>query len=49
MVSLYDREENTVGKENAGYQHFLMFPWCFYQSRLFWRSDIEIQECVVKS
>ena len=29
-ISLYDRVENTVGKgENAGYQHFLLFPQCF--------------------
>ena len=29
-ISLFDREENTVGKgENAGYQHFLLFPHCF--------------------
>ena len=28
--SLCDRVENTVGKEeNAGYQHFLLFPHCF--------------------
>ena len=27
---LFDREENIVGKvENAGYQHFLLFPQCF--------------------
>ena len=26
-ISLFDRVENTVGKgENAGYQHFLLFP-----------------------
>ena len=26
-ISLLDRVENTVGKgENAGYQHFLLFP-----------------------
>ena len=26
------REENIVGKgENAGYQHFLLFPQCFHQ------------------
>ena len=25
-----EREENIVGKgENAGYQHFLLFPQCF--------------------
>ena len=29
-ISLYDRVENTVGKgENAGNQHFLLFPQCF--------------------
>ena len=28
--SLFDRVENTVEKgENAGYQHFLLFPKCF--------------------
>ena len=31
-ISLFDRVENTVGKgENAGYQHFLLFPLCFLQ------------------
>ena len=30
MISVFDREENIVGKgENAGYQHFLLFPQCF--------------------
>ena len=30
MISLLDRVENSVGKgENAGYQHFLLFPQCF--------------------
>ena len=30
MMSLSDRVENIVGKEeNAGYQHFLLFPQCF--------------------
>ena len=30
MISLLDRAENTVGKEeNAGYQHFLLFLQCF--------------------
>ena len=29
-ISLRDRVESTVGKEeNAGYQHFLLFPQCF--------------------
>ena len=32
-ISLFDRIENTVGKgENAGYQHFLLFPQCFPKS-----------------
>ena len=30
MIFLIDRVENIVGKgENAGYQHFLLFPHCF--------------------
>ena len=30
MISLNDREVNTVGKEeNAGYQHFLLYLQCF--------------------
>ena len=30
MISVFNRVENTVGKgENAGYQHFLLFPHCF--------------------
>ena len=30
MISLLDRVENSVGKEeNAGYQHFLLFLQCF--------------------
>ena len=29
-ISLCDRAENKVDKvENAGYQHFLLFPQCF--------------------
>ena len=36
VVSLCDREENTVGKEeNAGYQHFLLFPQCFFKAFFF--------------
>ena len=32
MISLSDRVENIVGKgENAGYQHFLLFPQCFFK------------------
>ena len=30
VISVLDRVENIVGKEeNAGYQHFLLFPQCF--------------------
>ena len=30
MLFVLDRVENIVGKgENAGYQHFLLFPQCF--------------------
>ena len=30
IISGFDRVENLVGKgENAGYQHFLLFPQCF--------------------
>ena len=39
MISLFDRLENTLGKgntvekgENAGNQHFLLFPQCFSKS-----------------
>ena len=33
MVSVYDRVENIMGKgENAGYQHFLLFPQCFQKA-----------------
>ena len=30
---VFERVENMVGKgENAGYQHFLLFPQCFQES-----------------
>ena len=30
VISVFDRVKNIVGKgENAGYQHFLIFPQCF--------------------
>ena len=29
-ISVFDKKENIVGKgENAGHQHFLLFPQCF--------------------
>ena len=31
MISVFNRVENLVGKgENAGYQHFFLFPQCFH-------------------
>ena len=33
MISVLDRQENIVGiGENAGYQHFLLFPQCFQKA-----------------
>ena len=33
MKFILERVENTVGKgENAGYQHFLLFPQCFQKA-----------------
>ena len=47
MISLYDREENTMGKEeNAGYHHFLLFP-VFFKTLFF--KVIKSLDCVVKS
>ena len=33
MIFVFDGIENIVGKgENAGYQHFLLFPRCFQKA-----------------
>ena len=33
MISVVERVENIVGKrENAGYQHFLLFQQCFQKA-----------------
>ena len=33
MIYVFDRAENIVEKgENAGYQHFLLFPQCFHKA-----------------
>ena len=33
LISLFDRVEKIVGEgENAGYQHFLLFPHCFQKA-----------------
>ena len=38
---LLERVENIVGKgENAGYQHFLLFPQCFQQDPYTGRSKL---------
>ena len=43
------RVENVVGKgENAGYQHFLLFPQCFQKASFFPRV-VESWDCVIKS
>ena len=35
------RVENIVGKgENAGYQHFLLFPQCFQKASSLWKSGL---------
>ena len=47
MIYLFDRAENIVGKgENAGYQHFLLFPQ--FSKGLFLRG-VKCRDCVVKS
>ena len=47
MVQFFwDRVENIVGKgENAGYQHFLLFPQCFQKSSF----PGKIRDCVKKT
>ena len=43
----YFRRENIVGKgENAGYQHFLLFPTMFSKSSYF--RVVRSQDCVIK-
>ena len=46
MIFIIDRFENIVRKgENAGFQHFLLFPQCF-QKALYFRV-VKSQNCVV--
>ena len=46
IISVFDGVENIVGKgENAGYQHFLLFPQCF-QKALY--RVVKSGDCVVK-
>ena len=47
MISVFDREENSVGKgENTCYQNFLLFP--VFSKAIFFRV-VESSDCVVKS
>ena len=46
MIYVFDRVENNVGRgENAGKQHFLLFPQCS-QKCVFLRV-VKSQDCVV--
>ena len=48
VIYVLDRVENIVGKaENAGYQHFLLFPQCF--QKLSFSESLKGRDCVVKS
>ena len=47
MISGFDRAENIVGKgENAGYQHFLLFPQCFQKASFL--GVYKSRDCMVK-
>ena len=44
---VFHRIENIAGKEeNAGYQHFLLFPQCFQKA--FFLQCVKSRLCVVK-
>ena len=48
MIPLSNEVENIVEKgENAGYQHFLLFPQCFKKASL--SGSFKNGDCVVKS
>ena len=48
MISVFDKVENIVGKgENAGYQHFLLFPQCFQKASSL--GVVKSRDCVVES
>ena len=45
IVSVFNRVENIVeNEENAGYQHFLLFPQSFQNPSSSW--SLEKQDCV---
>ena len=44
------RIENIVGKgENAGYQHFILFPQCFQKVSYKSAGWLKVRTCVLKS
>ena len=46
-ISVINRVEDTLGKgENAGFQHFLLFPECF--PKAFFFMVVKSRDCVVK-
>ena len=48
LIFVLGRVENIVRKgENAGYQHFLLFPQCFQKASFF--KVVKSPDCVVKS
>ena len=47
MIFVLDRIENVGKGENAGYQHFLLFP--LYFQKAFYSGSLKSQDCVVKS
>ena len=47
MIYVLGREENIVGiGENAGYQHFLLFPQCF--PKTFLLKVVKTKDCAVE-
>ena len=42
LTFVLGRVENTVGKENVGYQHFLLFPQCFLKASFSGASKVGI-------
>ena len=49
MVFVLDRRENILGKgENAGYNHFVLFPQCFRNGSSPWMLELGIVRYRVK-
>ena len=48
MISVFDRVENAVRKgENAGDQHFLLFPLCFPKPTKLLGKDLTVCHAVL--